>query len=137
MGPLVGTPSKAVVAGDVRANENIALTSIHTLFAREHNRIVGLLPTWLSQEDRFQLARRVVGAEIQFITYNEFLPSLGVRLSTYRGYDSDRNPGLGNEFAEITASRSTTTCARPTASRGWTRSRTSRVSRRRASRSTG
>ena len=28
----------------MRANENIALTATHTLFAREHNRIVGLLP---------------------------------------------------------------------------------------------
>ena len=27
----------------MRANENIALTAIHTLFAREHNRIVALL----------------------------------------------------------------------------------------------
>ncbi len=47
MGALVGTPSRAVEAGDVRANENIALTSVHTLFAREHNRIVGLLPASL------------------------------------------------------------------------------------------
>ena len=31
---------EAMVAGDVRANENIALTATHTLFAREHNRIV-------------------------------------------------------------------------------------------------
>ena len=29
-----------MVAGDVRANENLALTATHTLFAREHNRIV-------------------------------------------------------------------------------------------------
>src|SRR5437879_9605240 len=28
LGPLVGTPNRAVVAGDVRANENIALTSL-------------------------------------------------------------------------------------------------------------
>src|SRR5256886_13730757 len=69
MGPLVGTPNRAVVAGDVRANENIALTSLHTLFAREHNRIVGLLPTWLSAAERFQIARRIVGAGVQHITY--------------------------------------------------------------------
>ena len=36
----LATPAKAMVAGDVRANENIALTATHTLFAREHNRIV-------------------------------------------------------------------------------------------------
>ena len=37
---------KALVAGDKRANENIALSSTHTLFAREHNRIVSQLPSW-------------------------------------------------------------------------------------------
>src|SRR5882762_6380944 len=101
MGPLVGTPNRAVVAGDVRANENIALTALHTLFAREHNRIVGLLPTWLSAEERFQIARRVVGAEIQYITYTQFLPALGVQLEQYRGYDPTVDPGLSNEFAVV------------------------------------
>ena len=48
---------KATFAGDVRANENIALTATHTLFAREHNRLVKLLPTSLSEEERFQIAR--------------------------------------------------------------------------------
>ncbi|HKC90249.1 MAG TPA: peroxidase family protein [Candidatus Limnocylindria bacterium] len=101
MGPLVGTPNRARVAGDVRANENIALTALHTLFAREHNRIVASLPVWLSAEDRFQIARRVVGAEIEYITYTQFLPALGVRLEPYRGYDPTRNPGLSNEFAVV------------------------------------
>src|SRR5438093_587735 len=101
MGPLAGMPNNAVVAGDVRANENIALTSLHTLFAREHNRIVASLPSSLSAEERFQIARRVVGAEIEYITYTQFLPALGVRLDPYHGYDPAVNPGLSNEFAVV------------------------------------
>ena len=102
MGALLATPEKAVVAGDVRANENVALTAIHTLFAREHNRIVASLgQSGLSAEDKFELARRVVGAEIEYITYNAFLPALGVRLDPYRGYDPNANPSLENEFATV------------------------------------
>ena len=78
MGRLMGDPADAVVAGDVRANENIALTAIQTLFAREHNRIADSLPGNAQPGARFQIARRVVGAEIQYITYTEFLPALGV-----------------------------------------------------------
>jgi hypothetical protein len=101
MGALLGAPTRAAVAGDVRANENVALTAIQTLFAREHNRLVAALAAPLSDEERFQIARRVVGAEIQFITYNEFLPTLGVRLAAYRGYSSTVNPTLTNEFAVV------------------------------------
>jgi hypothetical protein len=102
MGALVATPEKAVVAGDVRANENVALTATHTLFAREHNRVVAALSrARLSDEQKFQVARRVVGAEIQYVTYNEFLPSLGVRLARYRGYNPNVNPSLSNEFATV------------------------------------
>jgi hypothetical protein len=100
-GRLLGNPNVGVVAGDVRANENIALTSTQTLFAREHNRIVSLLPTSLSAEDRFQIARRIVGAEQQFITYNEFLPALGVDLPTYAGYNPNVNANLTTEFATV------------------------------------
>jgi hypothetical protein len=102
MGALVTSPEKAVVAGDVRANENVVLTAIHTLFAREHNRIVAALSrSGLSDEDKFQLARRVVGAEVEYITYNAFLPALGVRLNRYRGYNAKVNPTLANEFATV------------------------------------
>ena len=101
MGRLMGTPDRARVAGDVRANENIALTAIHTMFAREHNRIVASLPASLPEEVKFQIARRVVGAEVQYITYHEFLPALGVRLPLYRGYDPRVNATLSNEFAVV------------------------------------
>jgi hypothetical protein len=100
-GRLTGRPERAMVAGDVRANENIALTATHTLFAREHNRIVSLLPGWLTDEQKFQIARRVVIAEQQYITYREFLPALGVRLGPYRGYNPRVNSTLTNEFATV------------------------------------
>jgi len=101
IGRLAGFPDEAVVAGDVRANENIALTGTHTLFAREHNRIVAALPAILPNELKFQIARRVVGAEQQFITYDEFLPALGVNLAPYRGYKPNVDATLTNEFATV------------------------------------
>jgi hypothetical protein len=101
-GRLLAQPARAMVAGDVRANENIALAATHTLFAREHNRVVDALAgRGLSEEDKFQIARRVVIAEQQYITYNEFLPALGVRLAPYTGYKPTVNATLSNEFAVV------------------------------------
>jgi hypothetical protein len=100
-GQLIGQPQNAAVAGDVRANENAELTAVHTLLAREHNRIVALLPPDLTPEQKFQIARRVVGAEQQYITYNEFLPAVGVQLPRYTGYNAAVNPELYNEFATV------------------------------------
>ena len=75
---------------------------MHTLFAREHNRIVDALPTAsLPADAQFEIARRVVGAEIQCITYDEFLPALGVRLDPYHGYDPNVNSAITNEFATV------------------------------------
>jgi hypothetical protein len=99
LGRLAGHRAAAVVAGDVRANENSALTALQTLFAREHNRIVARLPHRLPPEARFQIARRIVGAELQHITFHEFLPAVGVHLGPYRGYRSSTRPELLNEFA--------------------------------------
>lgn len=100
-GQLRAHPEQARIAGDVRANENMPLTLAQTLFAREHNRIVDALPASLGEEQKFQIARKVVGAEIQFITYAEFLPAVGVRLPRYTGYDPSVNPSLSNEFAAV------------------------------------
>ena len=100
-GAQVATPGRAVVAGDARANENIGLTAAQTIFAREHNRIVRQLPTSLPTELRYQIARRVVGAEIQYITYHDFLPAMGVRLAPYTGYKPTVDPTESNEFATV------------------------------------
>ena len=100
-GRLAATPEAAVVAGDVRANENIGLQATHTLFAREHNRIVAELPRWLSEDEKFQIARRIVIAEQQYVTYNEFLPALGIALPRYRGYSPRVDASLSNEFATV------------------------------------
>jgi len=100
-GALAGNSSTAVVAGDARANNNAALTGIQTMFAREHNRIVGALPPHLSEETKFQVARRVVISEIQYITYTEFLPAMGIVLPEWRGYDRTTDPTISNEFATV------------------------------------
>ncbi len=100
-GALAGAPQNAVIAGDLRANDNAQLTALTTLFAREHNRIVGKLPSSLSNEEKFQIARRVVAAEEQYITYNEFLPALGLNLAPYTGYDPSVDPELSDEFATV------------------------------------
>jgi len=66
-------------AGDSRATEQPLLTLMHTLWMREHNRVArrlaSLNPTW-TDETIFQEARRIVIAELQHITYAEFLPNL-------------------------------------------------------------
>lgn len=100
-----GGPSDTLfLAGDVRANENVVLSSMHTLFVREHNRIVTQLAADdpdLTDEELYQRARSIVTAELQVITYNEFLPALlgGDALGEYIGYDPSVNPGIANEFS--------------------------------------
>ena len=91
------------LAGDVRANENVELSAIHTLFVREHNKIAAAIATACHNNDEqiFQTARRIVAAELQAITYNEFLPALlgPNALRPYAGYNPDVNPGIATEFS--------------------------------------
>jgi hypothetical protein len=104
-GGLPSHDTSLFVAGDIRANEQPGLTAVHTLFVREHNRIVLALasehPDW-NDEQLYQRGRKVVGALIQVITYNEFLPALlgphAPRLDD-AAYDPEVDPTIANEFA--------------------------------------
>ena len=94
----------AFFSGDIRANENIALTAVNTLFVREHNRIAEEILNdnpELSDEEIFQRARKINTAIIQSITYNEFIPSLGIELEPYNTYDKSVNPQISHLFSVV------------------------------------
>ena len=92
------------LAGDIRANEQVGLTALHTLFVREHNRLADLMASeesGMTGQEIFELARKIVGAQMQVITYNEFLPLLlgPDAIGPYEGYRPDVDPGIANEFS--------------------------------------
>jgi hypothetical protein len=94
--------TKLAIAGDTRANENTLLTCLHTVFVREHNRycdeLKGLNPTW-DDTQLYRESRRRVNAHIQAITYEEWLPAMGIELASYSGYNPTANPNISNIFA--------------------------------------
>ena len=96
-----GHTIKTFVAGDVRAAEHPGITGMHTLFVREHNRICDQLVAQGFKNDEFiyQMARKEVSAIIQAITYQEFLPAIGVVLDRYSGYKPWVRPDIMNTFA--------------------------------------
>lgn len=101
---MIFPDNQLFLAGDVRANENIELTAIQTLFMREHNQIASAIAATnatLSDEQLYQQARRIVIAEVQAITYQEFLPALlgNNALPPYIGYNPKVNPGISTEFS--------------------------------------
>ena len=99
-----GDSTSLFLAGDIRANENAALTAMHTLWVREHNRVANRIaednPS-MTDEEIYHRARQFVTAELQAITYNEFLPALlgSGAIPEYRGYDATVNPNIANVFS--------------------------------------
>lgn len=94
--------SAGFLVGDIRGNENVVLTSLHTLFVREHNRLcrlIALLDPEADDEGIYQLARKIVQAEIQSITYNEFLPALLGRPVESGSIAPSSQPGIATEFS--------------------------------------
>ncbi len=102
-GLLPQTEKHQFKAGDSRANENPALQAMHTLFAREHNRVCDelkpLFPSW-DDETMYNAARRVVAAEFQCVAFYDFVPNiLGRHLPRYTGYKAWVDGSISNEFA--------------------------------------
>jgi len=92
------------LAGDVRANEQLTLVAIHTLFVREHNHWAGQIRAanpGFTGDEVYEHARTIMAGIMQAITYNEFLPLLlgPDALPPYTGYDPSVNPGVSNMFA--------------------------------------
>ena len=106
--PCMGPICFCFVAGDRRSTEQTFLTTMHTLWLREHNRIAHELkkinPNW-DDERLYQETRKIVGALNQRIVYNEYGPELLGRevfkrlVPRYVAYDETVNAGILNEFA--------------------------------------
>uniref|UniRef100_A0A183H7U6 Peroxidasin n=1 Tax=Onchocerca flexuosa TaxID=387005 RepID=A0A183H7U6_9BILA len=94
------SPQRCFLAGGEFTNLFPTHTALHTIWLRQHNNIAKQLKAinadW-DDEKLFQEARRIVIAQIQHITYNEFLPIIvgknnlrlyGIKLR-HSDYDSD------------------------------------------------
>ena len=112
-----------VIAGDGRANENIGLTSIHTIFEHEHNRLVTDIENVLTDDTSaegvaalaqwqnalsadgwngariFQAARFVTEMQYQHLVFEEFARKVQPLIDPFHVYHTDINPAITAEFA--------------------------------------
>ncbi|XP_046543359.1 chorion peroxidase-like [Haliotis rubra] len=99
-------------AGDDRVNVFPGLSVLHTVFVREHNRLVkelaGVMPSTTPDDVLFEEARKIVSAIMQQITYREWLPIIvgPLAMRKYRltpgysfRYNFTQNPTIYNVFA--------------------------------------
>lgn len=99
------------VAGDGRTNENFALTSMHTIWARNHNfhadqlEAAGFAGT---EQELFDAAKIINEAEYQRVVFNEYADTLlgGLRSRDgsggdhgHDGYNAAADAGVSHEFA--------------------------------------
>ncbi|KHJ49017.1 CHDCT2 domain protein [Trichuris suis] len=98
---------RCLMAGDYRANEQAGLLAMHTLWMRQHNRLATQMlrinPHW-DGEKIYQETRKIVGAQMQHITFEHWLPKvlgpIGMKkLGAYKGYDPSVDASMANAFA--------------------------------------
>ena len=97
-------PGLFFLGGDERSNENVALSTMQNLLVREHNFWADSIKAGdpsLDDEGIYQRARAFVIAEIQSITYRDFIPILlgPNALTAYTGYNSSVDPRVSLAFS--------------------------------------
>ncbi|XP_023240935.1 peroxidase-like protein 3 isoform X2 [Centruroides sculpturatus] len=102
--------NKCLLLGEQRASVTSGLMGIHTLWLREHNRLVKKLQDKFSNKEiLFQEVRKIIGAMMQHIVYDEYLPllldhetmkskELYVPTKDYK-YDPSISPNILNSFS--------------------------------------
>lgn len=94
------TSSAFYFGGDIRANENLALTALQTIFLREHNRWCNLLiPHFGNGKAAFREARKINIAQFQKIVFEEFVPAItGRQLPGWR-FEMETNASVSVLFS--------------------------------------
>lgn len=101
-------------AGDKRVNQHPALTALHVIWLRQHNRLVNKLkhinPHW-NGDRLYEEAKRILVAQTQKVTYDEYLTltigpdamkflKLAINpYAEYTEYEPYTNPAIINEFS--------------------------------------
>ncbi|SEG21679.1 peroxidase family protein [Nitrosomonas ureae] len=110
------------ITGDGRGNENIGLTTVHTVFHAEHNRKVEEIkdlittsgdPVFINQwklsgpgnqwdgEKLFEAARFATEMQYQHLVFEEFARKVQPNVDVFIGYDSTIDPAIMAEFAHV------------------------------------
>ncbi|VDO36825.1 unnamed protein product [Haemonchus placei] len=111
---LSKAPQYCFTTGDFRNSLHPGLVPLHGLYIKEHNRIAALFkrsnPSW-TDEQIFQVSRRVNIAQYQHQVYSEYLPLVvgdklynnfglkPLKSGFFTGYSSSVNAALSAEFA--------------------------------------
>ncbi|KAG2467707.1 PERT peroxidase, partial [Polypterus senegalus] len=96
------------LAGDSRSSEVLSLTTLHTIWLREHNRIAKVLKKinnhW-SAETVYQETRKIIGALHQIITLRDYVPKIigsdafDHYIGKYKAYNPLLDPTVSNVFS--------------------------------------
>ncbi|PIC22256.1 hypothetical protein B9Z55_016378 [Caenorhabditis nigoni] len=107
-------PLHCFTCGDFRNSLHPALIPVHTVFIKEHNRLAEQVRSArprMSDEQIFQLVRKIMIGMWQHIVFNEYIPKYlpartirnfglrPLRSGAHRGYNPSQDPSISAEYA--------------------------------------